>query len=846
MGVREQLSMQGSGVRAFHRDDRDTRSANDQTPVAAGIARDIGTTLVQVVGKHPGNASLHDWFQAVAYFARARMADRWLDSKAIQHQKDVKTVYYLSMEFLVGRSLRNHLYNLELDDACRAALRTFGVDLDEVYEEESDAALGNGGLGRLAACFMDSLTTLGYPAYGYGIRYDAGMFQQAIEDGWQIERPDNWLMQGNPWEFRRPSITYRIPFGGHLTHEGADGSVVTWHPGEEIAALAHDVQVSGYRQDLVNTIRLWTAKSLEELDFQHFNRGDHAEALKHKNAAEALSRVLYPDDTSDAGRALRLRQEYFFVCASLQDILGRFLETHVSFDRLPDKVAIQLNDTHPALAIPEMMRLLIDQHGLDWDSAWSITTRVFSYTNHTLLPEALECWPVGLLEHFLPRHVDIIYRINDRFLKSIGPMCQGDHDLTRRVSLIEENGMRRVRMANLAFVGSHRVNGVSKLHTEIMQKETFADFERLFPGRIVDKTNGITMRRWLPQSNPRLAKLIDSRIGKAWREDATQLSNLARLSNDASAQSDIQAIKSANKADLVVWLKSRTGIVVNPDALFDVHIKRFHEYKRQLLNILQVIARYNRLRRGEIQNPVPRVAIFAGKAAASYHTAKRVIKLINDCAKVINSDPAVDGLLKVVFVPNYGVSIAERIIPAADISEQISTAGTEASGTGNMKLALNGALTIGTLDGANLEIGDAVGDDNVFFFGLSAGEVAERRRHGHDPRGYCEANEQLREVLDMVRNGYFSPDDPHRFSGVIDGMLNGGDYFMVLADFAAYVACQDRVDQVYRDSKEWARRAIVNVAGMPPFSSDRTIREYADDIWGLSRICPVPNPNRAA
>ena len=838
--------MQGSGVKTFQRGGLDAQSADKQRPDVAVIARDIGTTLVQVVGKHPENASLHDWFQAMAYFARARMADCWLHSKAAQHQKDVKTVYYLSMEFLVGRSLRNHLYNLEIDGLCRAALKTFDVDLDDVYEEEKDAALGNGGLGRLAASFMDSLSTLGYPAYGYGIRYDAGMFQQVINDGWQVERPDNWLMQGNPWEFRRPSITYRIPFGGHLSRSGADGEIVNWHPDHEIAALAHDVQVSGYRQELVNTIRLWAAKSLEELDFHHFNQGAHAEALRHKNEAEALSRILYPDDTSDAGRTLRLRQEYFFVSASLQDVLGRFRETHESFHRLPDKVAIQLNDTHPALAIPEMMRLLIDENGLDWDTAWSITTRVFSYTNHTLLPEALETWHVDLLERLLPRHLDIIYRINDRFLKSIGPVRHDDHDLVRRVSLIEENGSRRVRMANLAIVGSHRVNGVSKLHTKIMQRETFADFERLFPGRIVDKTNGITVRRWLPQSNPRLANLITSRIGNEWRQDITHLARLAEFSNDPAFQADVLAVKSANKADLAEWLKSRTGDEVSPEALFDVHIKRFHEYKRQLLNILQVIARYNRLRRGEIENPVPRVALFAGKAAASYQTAKLIIKLVNDCAKVINNDSSTGGLLKVVFVPNYGVSVAERIIPAADISEQISTAGTEASGTGNMKLALNGALTVGTRDGANLEIGEAVGDDNVFFFGLSAQEVAQKRGNGHDPHAYCETDGHLREVLDMVRNGYFSPDEPNRFAGLIDGLLNGGDYFMVLADFAAYVACQDRVDQTYRDSSDWARRAIVNIAGMPRFSSDRTIREYAEDIWGISRVRPVTNSNWAA
>ena len=813
----------------------------------AAIANEIATTLVQVVGKHPENASPHDWFQAMAYFVRGHMADRWLESKAVQHQHDVKTVYYLSMEFLIGRSLRNHLFNLELEETCRSALASFDVDLSAVYEEEHDAALGNGGLGRLAACFMDSLTALGYPAYGYGIRYDAGMFQQVVEDGWQTERPDNWLMQGNPWEFRRPRISYRIPYGGHVKVEDAGAEdKVTWEPVEEIAGVAHDLQVSGYRQGLVNTIRLWSAKSLEDLDFGHFSRGDHVGAVRSKSHAEALSRVLYPDDTTDAGRALRLRQEFFFVSASLQDILGRFLESHSSFRSLPDKVAIQLNDTHPALAIPEMMRLLIDVHGLDWETAWSMTTRIFSYTNHTLLPEALECWPVDLLGHLLPRHLDIIFRINDRFLKSIAKAAHDDHDLIRGVSLVDEHGARRIRMAHLAIVGSHRVNGVSKLHTEIMQKETFANFERLFPGKIVDKTNGITFRRWLNQANPRLSGLISSRIGERWLGDLRQLNKLTGLASDRRFQEGVRTAKLANKADLAVWLKDYTGIAVNSGALFDVHIKRFHEYKRQLLNILSVVSRYIRLRTGEIENPVPRVVIFSGKAAASYHTAKLIIKLINDCAKVINADPEVAGLLKVVFVPNYGVSIAERIIPAADLSEQISTAGTEASGTGNMKLALNGALTIGTRDGANVEIGKAVGDENVFFFGLSAEEVAARRRHGHDPRTYVAANEHLRQALDMIANGYFSPDDPHRFAGLVDGLIHGGDYFMVLADFAAYAACQDAVDAVYRDQDEWTRRAILNVAGMPPFSADRTIGEYAHEIWDVSSVCPLPNPTRAA
>lgn len=811
------------------------------------VQRDLAAALIQLVGRHPKNASTRDWFQSVAYFARGRMADCWLEGKAALHGAGVKTVYYLSMEYLIGRSLRNHLFNLGLENACRNALAAYGVDLEQVYEEEHDAALGNGGLGRLAACLLDSLTTQGYPAYGYGIRYDSGIFAQEIEDGWQVERPDDWLKYGNPWEFVRPSKVYHIPFGGHLmtVNDSSGETRALWRADKEVIAVAHDLQVSGFGHKLVNTIRLWKAKSVEEFNLGHFNQGDHIGAMHEKSDTEALSRVLYPDDTTQAGRALRLRQEYFFVSASLQDIIDRFQKSKQPLSALPDRVAIQLNDTHPALAIPEMMRLLIDVHGLDWDMSWTLTKGVFSYTNHTLLPEALETWPVPLLQEYLPRHLDIIYKINDLFLKSVAEATDNDHDLIRRVSFIEENDERSIRMSNLAVVGSHRVNGVSKLHTDIMKQETFADFERLFPDRIVNKTNGIVSRRWLNQANPGLAELVSSLIGDRWLNDLNHLQDLACYAEDAQVRARFRAAKTTSKTALAMWLAKEHGTMIDRNSMFDVQIKRFHEYKRQLLNILYVVDRYNRLRHGRIADPVPRTVIFAGKAAPSYQMAKLIIKLICDCAKVINADPAVNGVLKVVFIPNYGVSIAEKIIPAAELSQQISVAGAEASGTGNMKLALNGALTLGTRDGANLEIGEAVGNDNIFFFGLSAAEVAERRQSGHNPYTYCETNLQLQESLDMIANGFFSPGDPHLFAPICDSLLKCGDHFMVLSDYAAYAARQADVDACYREIDVWDRKALINVAGMPQFSSDRTIRDYACEVWGLSPVDPEDEINQS-
>ena len=818
-----------------------------QTPAMSGVdavQTALVDCLIRAVGKHPENASQHDWFQAVAHYVRGEMAERWLRTKGLHHQKSVKAVYYLSMEFLIGRSLKNNLFNLGLLDVCRQALNQMGVALDELYEHEFDAALGNGGLGRLAACFLDSLTTLGYPAYGYGIRYDAGMFSQRIENGWQIEQPENWLQHGNPWEFARPAVAYPVQYGGRLEAytDEAGKQRTRWTDTSQITAMAYDLQVSGYGHPLVNTIRLWSAKSVDDFNLRHFNAGEHAEAVRDKSESEALSRVLYPDDSIEAGRELRLRQEHFFTSASLQDILGRFLESHDSFEALPEKVAIQLNDTHPAMAIPEMMRLLIDIHGLEWPEAWNITTGVFSYTNHTLMSEALETWPAALLEKLLPRHLDIIYRINDQFLDQVRSTAPEDTDMARRVSVIGSDDERRIHMAHLAIAGSHTVNGVSELHTQIMRDKTFADFDKLFPERLVSKTNGMSSRRWLNQANPELAALISSHLGQAWITRLELIKNLMPFADDADFQQKFRDIKRANKVRLAGRIAKDFGVQLDPSSLFDVHVKRIHEYKRQLLNVLHIIARYNRIRAGNGADMVPRTAIFAGKAASSYHMAKLIIKLINDVAATINTDPAAKDMLRIVFIPNYNVSAAEQIIPAADLSEQISTAGTEASGTGNMKLALNGALTIGTVDGANIEIGKAVGEEHMFFFGLDANEVATLRSSGkYDPRGLYERHPDLHEVLDMIRSGHFSPDDPGRFHALVDYLLDGGDHYMLLADFEAYVACQNKVDDTYRNHDAWTRKAIANVAGMGTFSSDRTIREYADEIWDIRSVCLAPS-----
>lgn len=743
------------------------------------------------------------------------------------------------MEFLPGRLLVHALQNLGIYESCRETLAGHGVDLNDIAELEADPALGNGGLGRLAACLLDALANLGLPAYGYGIRYDCGLFAQHIKDGWQVERPDLWLDRGNPWEIPRRELLYPVEFGGRvIERSGHQASRRQWIETDEVLATAYDMPVLGYQSQRLNTLRLWSPRSTHELDLRSFNDGDHGGAFSRKNAIESLSQVLYPSDATTAGRELRFKQEFFFVSASIQDILRRFQRTHHSFDRLPEEFVIQINDTHPALGIAELMRQLVDVHHLEWARAWHITRRTFAYTNHTLMPEALETWPVSFFEKLLPRHLEIIYEINDWFLRNVAGRCPGDGALLRRVSLVDEEGDRRIRMAQLAVVGSQRVNGVSKLHTNLLKETTFADFDALYPGKIVNVTNGITFRRWLHESNPDLVALIRSRIGDAWLSRPDELAALAPHAEDPTFRASFRAIKRENKRRLADSIERDCNIVVPVDSLFDVQIKRIHEYKRQQLKLLHTVALFDRLRRGSASPPVPRTVIFAGKAAPSYSMAKLLIKLIHNVAEAVNDEPAVAGRLKVVFIPDYNVSRAQRIIPAADLSEQISTAGYEASGTGNMKLALNGALTIGTLDGANIEIRDAVGHENFFTFGADVAEVARLRANGYDPRAYC--NGELETTLDLIASGYFSPSEPGLFKPVVDALTDGGDPYLVLADFASYLRCQDRVEALYRDPEEWARRAILNVSGMAGFSSDRAVREYAQSVWTATADLNVP------
>lgn len=803
----------------------------------AAFKRAVANKLIYAVGKDPVAASPDDWLNATALAVRDQLVERWMATTRASYAQDLKRVYYLSMEFLIGRTFTNALLALELQDIVKQALADFGVDIAAIAEREPDAALGNGGLGRLAACFLDSMATLGVPGFGYGIRYEYGMFRQKIVDGQQVETPDYWLTRGNPWEFQRPEVTYRVRFGGHVQRrEDASGSgAADWVDTHDVLAVGYDTIIPGYGTQATNTLRLWSARATEEIDLSAFNRGNYMQAVESKNHSENVSRVLYPDDSTASGRELRLHQEYFFVSASVQDLLRRYLRTHKTFDKLPEKVSIHLNDTHPVLAVPELMRLLLDEHGLDWDSAWAHTQKVFSYTNHTLMHEALETWPVEMMGRILPRHLQILYEVNSRFLATVTQKLGNDVELLRRLSLIDETGERRVRMAYVAVLASHSINGVSGLHSELMTQSIFADFYRIFPERFNNKTNGVTPRRWLAQANPPLAALLDQRIGRGWRRDLTQLEALRPMAQQAPFVRAFRHAKRENKLRLANWIEQHMGIVVDTDAMFDVQVKRIHEYKRQLLNVLHVVSRYQRIiaahEAGQTSDLVPRVVVFAGKAASAYHAAKLVIRLINDVAAVVNNDPRVGKLLKVVFLPNYSVSLAEIIMPAADLSEQISTAGTEASGTGNMKFALNGALTIGTLDGANVEMKENVGDDNIFIFGNTTPQVADIRAGGYQPRTFYESNPELQKVLDAIRDGVFSPGEPARYQGIFDTLVNWGDQYLLLADYASYVATQARVDALYRDADAWTRMAILNVAGMGAFSSDRTIAEYAHQIW---------------
>jgi len=812
-------------------DGAETHRDADPAPGAPAIAgadalslrAAILTTMKSHVGKRRATATPRDWLLATAIVVRGFAVDRWLESIDAAYRDGEKRVYYLSLEFLIGRLLFDNLNNLGLMDTIREALAGLDVNLDQLRALEPDAALGNGGLGRLAACFMESMATLGIAAYGYGIRYEHGLFRQVINNGVQEEYPEDWLAFGNPWEFERPELAYDVGFGG-----GVDAG--TWHPAETVVAIPYDTPVVGWRQRRVNTLRLWSARPVDPLRLEMFNHGDHTGALTARMRAESISKVLYPSDSSPAGEELRLRQEYFFVSASLQDLIRRHLAAFGGIDSLPEKTAIQLNDTHPAISVAEMMRLLVDIHRVAWADAWRMTQAIFSYTNHTLLPEALETWPVVLMERLLPRHMQIIYLINEEHLAGLRRDHPGDDHLILRASMIDEDHGRRARMSHLAFLGAHRVNGVSALHTNLMRSTVFRDLNALRPGQIVNVTNGIAFRRWLHEANPKLTALLTDVLGPDILDHEDRLTELAAYADDPDFQARFAAMRHANKTALAALVQRELHITLDPAAMFDVQIKRIHEYKRQLLNILETIAVYNAMRANPDRDWVPRVKLFAGKAAASYYRAKMIIRLAGDVGKIINNDPVLQDRLKLVFLPNYSVSLAEVIIPAADLSEQISTAGMEASGTGNMKLALNGALTIGTLDGANVEMRDHVGPDNIFIFGMTAAEVTARRAIGIGSAQAIAASPELGKILDDIAAGAFSPEEPGRYHPLVD-MLRHDDHFMVCADFDAYRRKQREVAALWRRPEAWWRASILNTAGMGWFSSDRAIREYASEVW---------------
>lgn len=796
-------------------------------------------------------ATPRDWYDAASYSVRDHVVERWVRTAESYYRDDPKRVYYLSLEFLIGRMLSNAALNLGINEELKEGMSALGRDLENAIELETDAALGNGGLGRLAACFLDSMATMDIPAAGYGIRYEYGMFRQSIENGQQVENPDNWLRYGNIWEFQRPEATYNIKFHGHVVKYPNDHGeeVQHWVDAEHVIAMAYDVPVPGYGTDTVNNLRLWSAKAAREFDLRHFNDGNYEKAVEERNATENISKVLYPNDTSVLGKELRLKQQYFFVSASIQDILRRFLSTHEmktqsDWKILPEKIAIQLNDTHPSIGVAEMMYQLVDVHQLPWAFAWELVVKIFAYTNHTLMPEALETWTVDLFGRLLPRHLEIIYQINHEFLHMVNHHFPGDAELLRRVSIIDEDHGRRVRMAHLAVVGSHTVNGVAALHSELLKSTLFADFDRIFPGKMTNVTNGITPRRWLNQANPGLTALIEKAIGPGFKKDLTQIKKITPLADDADFRKAFAQVKLANKQRLAAKIEAKTGVKLNVNSLFDVQIKRIHEYKRQLLNVLHVITLYNRIRRGD-KDITPRTVIFGGKAAPGYWMAKHIIRLINDVATIVNEDVAVGDQLKVVFYPNYEVSAAEILFPGSDLSEQISTAGTEASGTGNMKMALNGALTIGTLDGANVEIKEEVGDENIFIFGLTTPQVAEVKANGYKPRDYYNNNSELKQVLDMIAEGYFSIDEPARYQVIVDNLLNN-DQYLLLADYASYIEAQERVGKLYQHQDDWTRMSILNVANMAKFSSDRAIGDYAKNIWHVSpNIKPKQKQSKA-
>ena len=788
-------------------------------------------------------ATPRDQYNAFAYAIRDRLVERWFQTQTECSSQNVKRVYYLSLEFLIGRLLGNNVINLKLDKECSIALRDYGIDWNSLRDYEADAGLGNGGLGRLAACFLDSMSTLDLAGMGYGLRYDYGIFRQKIVDGQQVEEPDHWLRDGYPWEIVRPEYAQNVQFGGRVEFvEGSAGGKghFKWIGAEQVQGIPYDLPIVGYSQ-AVNTLRLWSARATEEFDLDDFNRGSYVEAVERKVLAENLTKVLYPNDNTMAGKELRLRQQYFFVCCSLADILRRFRETNDDWHTLPDKAFIHLNETHPALVIPELMRILVDQEGLEWDDAWDITCRTTGYTNHTVLPEALEKWPVSMLERLLPRHLQIVYEINGRFLRQISAMYPGDTERLARMSLIDESGERYIRMANLAIIGSSSVNGVAKLHSQILKDSLFHDFHELFPDHFHNVTNGITPRRWLLKANPNLAQLITEKIGEGWVTHLDELRRLEDSAGDTVFLDCLGRIKASNKRQLALWVSSNLGVTLDPLSIFDVQVKRLHEYKRQLMLALYIIIFYNRLLDNPSYDPVPRSFIFAAKSAPGYYMAKLIIRLIHGIAGVVNSNPRTRGKLSVVFLPDYRVSLAEKIMPASEVSEQISLAGTEASGTGNMKFMMNGALTLGTYDGANVEIHEAVGDDNMFLFGMRTEDVAALRPM-YDARECCRKDPEIATAIDMIRRNVFSLLNPGLFDPILQSLLDYNDYYMLLADLRAYCEAQDRVDAAYRDRAKWNRMSLVNIARSGYFSSDRAVAEYARDIWHVNPVKFGENP----
>jgi len=794
--------------------------------------------LFYTQGRVPEIATPNDLYMSLAYTVRDRLLDRWTASvENYLHDPELRVVSYLSAEFLMGPHLGINLINLGIHEEVRDALKDLGIDLQDLLAQEQEPGLGNGGLGRLAACYMDSLATLERPAIGYGIRYEFGIFDQAIRDGWQVELTDEWLHLGNPWEIHRPEIVCEVKLGGHTeSFTDSNGRYrVTWVPGKVVKGVAYDTPVLGYSVNTCNTLRLWKAEAVASFDFHEFNVGDYYGAVEEKITSETISKVLYPNDEPAVGRRLRLAQQYFFVSCSLQDMLRMFVALGGSLDRFHESWAVQLNDTHPAIGIAELMRLLVDEHLIDWDDAWTITQRTFGYTNHTLLPEALEKWPVRLFGEVLPRHLEIIYEINHRFLEQVQTRSRWDGDEVARVSIIDESGERYVRMAHLACVGSHAINGVAGLHTELLKRDVLKDFYALYPLKFSNKTNGVSQRRFLALSNPRLACLITEAIGDAWIKDLYELKTLETFVDDSHFRGEWRRIKRDNKADLASRVLDCTGVSIDPDSMFDVHVKRLHEYKRQHLNALNIVTLYLKLKRNPEQDITPKTFIFGGKAAPGYFMAKLIIKLINSVADVVNSDPEIRGRIRVVFYPDFNVTNAQRIYPAADLSEQISTAGKEASGTGNMKFAMNGALTIGTLDGANIEIREEVGEENFFLFGLTAEQIYEKKAQGYHPRAYYESDGMLREALDLIASGFFSKGDRNLFKPLVDSLLYG-DQYMLLADYGLYVACQEAAGVTYLDRDIWTRMSILNVARSGKFSSDRAVREYCDEIWQLPTV----------